>query len=137
MPNRVMRILKIFLPVFCVVATQNLRSQVVINEVMANNQAAVPNQGIFPDWVELRNLGTNAVDISDWSLSHTTTNPRELVFPASTVIPAGSYLIVWCDQLTNAPGLHANFNLNRAADDVLLYSAPSSGGVLQDAVVFG
>ena len=138
MPNRLMRtFLKTLVPIICIFAAQQVTSQIVINEIMANNQAAVLNQGIYPDWVELHNRGTNAVDISDWSLSHTTANPREFIFPLGTVIPASGYLIVWCDQLTNAPGLHANFNLNRATDDVLLYAAPSLGGVLQDTVVFG
>src|SRR5687768_12632839 len=79
-------------------------AQVVINEVMASNETAVENEGIYPDWVELFNSGTSAVDISNWSLSDSVSTPRKFIFPAGTVIPGRGYLVVWCDGLTTSPG---------------------------------
>jgi len=114
-----------------------VRGQVVINEVMADNQSALLNEGVYPDWIELHNTFGAAVDLSDWSLSQTPTSPRLYIFPAGTVIPAFGHLLVYCDQLTNASGLHTSFRLNRAGEIISLYGAPSSGGILQDAVAFG
>ena len=103
------------------------RGQVVINEVLADNQAALLNEGIYPDWIELHNTSTVAVDLSDWSLSQSTATPRQYIFPAGTSIPGSGYVLVYCDLLTNAPGLHANFRLGRSGENVSLYGPPSGG----------
>ncbi|HMJ63739.1 MAG TPA: lamin tail domain-containing protein, partial [Candidatus Binatia bacterium] len=105
------------------------QAQIVINEVMADNQTVLQNEGIYPDWVELYNSTSTPVDIGDWSLSTTATNSRAFVFPAGTVIASNGYLLVWCDGLgTNAPGLHKRFRLSKAGESVALYNAVSSGG---------
>jgi hypothetical protein len=114
------------------------RAQVVINEVMANNETVVANDGQFPAWVELYNTTAAAVDISDWSLSDSLSSPRKFIFPAGTVIPASDYLAIWLDDATNSPGLHTVFDVKaRAGDDLTLFNAPSSGGLQVDRVVFG
>ena len=113
------------------------RTQVVINEVLADNQTTLLNEGIYPDWIELHNTSTVAVDLSDWSLSQSTATPRQYIFPAGTSIPGSGYLLVYCDLLTNAPGLHANFRLGRSGENVSLYGPPSAGGIRQDSVDFG
>lgn len=109
------------------------RSEVVINELMADNATAVSNAGTYPDWVELHNRGGNAVDLSNWSLSDGT-NPRKYVFPAGTTIPAGGYLVVWCDSATNLPGLHTGFALSKTGETVSLFDAQTNR---VDAVTFG
>jgi hypothetical protein len=146
-----MRVISRFTPVFRALFAQALglvvcvllltgspaSAQVVINEVMASNATAVQNEGIFPDWVELFNAGFGAVDISDWSLSDSMVTPRKFVFPAGTVIGARSYLVVWCDGLTAAPGFHATFSLSGTTDDISLYNAVVQGAVVQSTVAFG
>jgi hypothetical protein len=114
-----------------------LRAQVVINEVMANNNSAVPNEGIFPDWVELYNNSAASVDLSDWSISDTLSNTRRFIFPAGTTIAANGFLMVWFDTLTNAPGLHVGSTISATTDDISLYGPSSSGGIRQDVVNFG
>ncbi len=114
-----------------------LTAQIVINEVMADNQNAVANEGIYPDWVELYNPGTNTVDISNWSISDSITTPTKFIFPPNTTIAAGAYLVVWLDNLTNAPGLHTGFTLSSKTDDVSIYTSTNFGGAQQDLVMFG
>jgi hypothetical protein len=118
-------------------ATSVLRAQVFINEVMAANANAVQNEGIYPDWVELYNTTSNAVDISDWSLSDSINTPRKFVFPAGTFIAPNGFLVVWCDNLTNAPGLHTGFTINGTTDDISLYRGLAFGGIQQDFISFG
>ena len=62
--------------------------------------------------------------------------PTKYTFPPSTVIAPQSFLIVWCDELTNSPtGLHAPFTLkSKEGDDVTLFN---SGFLLQDIINFG
>ncbi len=107
--------------------------QVVLNEVMAENLAAVPHDGQFPDWIELRNTGASPVALDGWSLTDDG-NARRFVFPNSTVLNAGGYLVIWCDTNTAAPGLHTGFALDRDGENILLYDA---GTNLVDALSFG
>ena len=106
---------------------------VVLNEVMAWNLAAVIHDGATPDWIELFNAGPNPVDLAGWSLSDGG-NPRQFVFP-SISLPPGGFLVVWCDEVTNAAsGLHAGFALNKDGGGAFLYDASSNR---VDAVGFG
>ncbi|MFO1487689.1 MAG: lamin tail domain-containing protein [Verrucomicrobiota bacterium] len=105
---------------------------VILNEVAADNLASVNNGGTFPDWVELYNRGTNPVSLANWSLTDGG-NARKFVFPA-TNLPAGGYLVVWCDTATNLPGWHTGFALGRTGENVLLYDASTNR---VDALSFG
>jgi hypothetical protein len=106
---------------------------VVLNEVMADNVAAVNNGGTYPDWVELYNSGATSVDLGGWSLTDDGT-ARKFVFPTNTMLASSNYLVVWCDTNAAAPGLHTGFLLDRQADDVFLYDANTNR---IDAIAFG
>ena len=108
-------------------------SAVLLNEIMAENVSAVASGTNYSDWVELHNVSALAVDLSGWSLSDRE-NPRQFVFPGGTRLESGAYLAVWCDDLTNAPGLHTGFALDRDGETVSLYD---SGTNRLDAVTFG
>jgi hypothetical protein len=110
-------------------------AQIVINEVMASNDSAVQNEGIFPDWVELYNTSSSPIDISDWSLTDSVATPRKFIFPAGTFIGPNGFLVVWLDGLTNLP-FHASFTISGTTDDVSLYGA-GPFGTQQDTVGFG
>lgn len=114
-------------------------SAVVINELMADNRAAFPDpQGQFDDWIELRNLTDQAVDLTGCYLTDEPNNPRKWPFPAGTVIPAGGYLLVWADEDGSAtPGLHANFKLAKSGEQVLLIDTDAHLDAVLDWVNFG
>jgi hypothetical protein len=105
------------------IVTTSASSPVVrFNEIMAENAGAVPNGGTWPDWLELYNPGSNAVSLANWSLSKSG-DARQFVFPGGTAIPAGGFLVVWCDGQTSAPGLHSGFNLGHKGESLFLYDA--------------
>ncbi len=105
-----------------------------INEIMADNLSAVANAGTYPDWVELHNAGGAAVNLEGWSITDDG-NARRWVFAAGTSIPAGGYLVVWCDAITNTtPGIHTGFSLGRTGESISLYNAATSR---VDAVTYG
>ena len=106
---------------------------VLINEVMALNASALTNGGTYPDWIELVNTGTNTASLAGWSLSDDG-NPGKFVFPGGTVIPAGGFLVVFCDAQTNAPGLHTGFALSGQGERVFLFDAQANRA---DAFSFG
>lgn len=106
---------------------------VQLNEIMADNAGAVTNGGTWPDWIELRNSGSSAVSLADWSLSNSG-NPSKFVFPPDTTLPGEGYLVVWCDSDTKAPGLHSGFKLGRKGETIFLYDSATNR---VDAVGFG
>jgi hypothetical protein len=105
----------------------------VLNEVMAVNLSAVAREGQYPDWIELQNRGDGPVDLSGWSLSDSV-EIRRFVFPDSTTMPAGGFLVVWCDTNATQTGLHTGFGLGRRGETLGLYDA---AGTRVDVITFG
>jgi hypothetical protein len=108
-------------------------SDVVLNEIAADNAGSVANDSTFPDWVELHNRSGAPVNIGNWSLTDNGV-ARQFVFPANTIISAGGYLVVWCDSATNSPGLHTGFALGKGGETVSLFDANTNR---VDALTFG
>jgi hypothetical protein len=111
-----------------------LQGQVVINELLADNAAAVDNGDDYPDYIELYNRSTNRVDLLRWRLTDDLANPAKFIFPSNTFIGPNGYLLVWADDKTNSPGMHIGFGLNNKGENLYLLSA---AGFLADAVSFG
>ncbi len=108
-------------PFFCwallIFACVPLRAaeQVTITEFMAANSSVIADEnGLYPDWIEIHNAGTNAVNLLNWCLTDTTNNLTKWRFPA-TNINAGAFMIIFADskdrRIPGAP-LHTSFNLD-------------------------
>jgi hypothetical protein len=113
-------------------------SAIVINEIMAKNRSAVADpQGEYDDWIELKNISDQAVDLSGMYLSDNPINPLKWRFPQGTQLGPGGYLIVWADEDGgDTPGLHANFKLSSDGETVWLYDTAARGYALLDAATF-
>ncbi|MBL9189449.1 MAG: lamin tail domain-containing protein [Opitutaceae bacterium] len=107
-----------------------------INEVLAWN-TRLAHAGTFPDFIELHNAGTTAIDLGGKSLTDDPLLPRKFVFPAGTSIPAGGYLVIFAELATTAPGLHTGFALDAEGDQVRLLDSQANGGTLLDSIEFG
>ena len=99
-------------------------AKVRINEVMASNQQAVPDDfGNYSDWIELYNPSDVPVSLEGWGLSNSKLKPAKWTFPAVTLSPKG-YIVVYCDKLDRrdpkAGALHTNFNLSSQGASVML-----------------
>ncbi len=110
-----------------------------INEWLAANSETLadPADGRYDDWIELFNAGPALVDLGGYGLSDSLAEPRRLVIPPGTVIPAKGYLVIWADgepEQTTPTSLHANFRLSADGESIVL-SAPD--GSVVDAVTFG
>ncbi len=87
--------------------------------------------GDYADWIELFNPGASPVDLSDWSLTDSASDPRRFVFPSGTVLAAGAALVVVADSRPAPAGaawLHAPFSLSSGGEYVALVSP--SGAVV-------
>ncbi len=112
--------------------------RLLINEILASNQQTLNHFGTYPDLVELHNAGTASVNLRGYSLTDDPTRPTKFVFAQDVILPAGGYLTLLADDLTN-DGIHLGFSLSRDGESVSLFS-PALGptpGQLVDSVTFG
>ena len=112
----------------------------VINELMAsNNTTSRDPQDQYDDWIEIHNYGLDAIDIGGMYLTDNLAAPTRWRIPdnnpAATTIPPGGYLLIWADNDTSDAGLHANFKLSAAGEEIGLFD--SDGATQIDSVTFG
>lgn len=84
-------------------------STVKLNEIMSTGS---------PDWLELYNSGSEAVDLAGFKL---TDSSQEWTIDALT-IAAGSYVTFDCDD-GNIPNVSTNFKISSGGEEITLYNA--------------
>ncbi len=92
---------------------------VSINEVMASNKSTLADaDGLFPDWVELYNYGTEQVELSGYYLC---CGGDRWQIPALSLEPDG-YTVIFCsgDAVDDA---HSNFTIPKEGASITLESA--------------
>ena len=107
--------------------------EVRLSEVFAERDAPDAATNVQAGFVELRNLGNVAVELTGWSLK-AVTRQAEFAFPAGSRVDPNSYLVLWCDAATNAAGFHTGFDLPPKGE-TLLFVDPQN--TRRDAVTFG
>jgi len=118
----------------CEKTDDTVQGVVVINEIMPVNSSTVADQnGQFDDWIELFNKSYTDVDLSGYYLSDNSDKNLKWQFPSGTTISGNGYLIIWADDDTTQSGLHANFKLSSAGEDVVL---SRTDGKITDQVTF-
>lgn len=109
---------------------------VIINEFMADNSTIADPSGQNDDWVELFNPTNAPVTLTNKYLSDKATSLTKWRFtqPGLT-IPAGGYLLVWCDEEPAQPGVHAGIKLSAGGEFIAL--TDSDGVTVLDSISFG
>jgi hypothetical protein len=108
---------------------------VVLNEVFANNATTTDPDGSTPDWVELYNPTTGAVDLSGLSLADGGGN--RWFFPAGSTINGLGYFRVRFDADKPASTTNTGFGLRASGEVVTLYNrAPQTNSPI-DTRSFG
>jgi parallel beta-helix repeat protein len=132
-------------------------ARIVINEFMTANVSTYPDlwdYDDFPDWVELYNDSSVAVDLSGYYLTDNFNTIGKWAIPSGTHIPAKGFFTVFADGYDAAPGkadtrtyypyditfttrnYHANFKLSDGGEEIGLSRKTGSGFFLVDSVVF-
>jgi len=133
-----MKIVLHFSALFCLLLlffAPKLSAQVVINEYSVSNIDSYPdNYGEFPDWLELYNPGTVAVNLKDYYLSDNPDNPTKWQFTIGVSIPAHGFKKIWLSGRNESTfsGIHTNFKLTQTKTPVesLVLSDPS-GAIME------
>jgi len=99
----------------------------VLNEVMAINDGSIRSGfNRASDWVELFNSGSTSYDMSGMGLGDNSDGTIRWTFPFGTIIPAGGYIVVWCDSdvpssTESTQILNCGFSLKGRGGGVYLY----------------
>lgn len=114
------------------------RGRVFINEFMADNDDVIVDEaGDHDDWVELFNATDSTVSLAGWFLTDDLRESKKWTFP-DVSLPAGGFLLVWCDNEPTEGPLHATFSLAAAAGEQLGLYSPEAGHALPvDSLSFG
>jgi hypothetical protein len=97
-----------------------------INEFMALNETTLTDEDSeYSDWIEIYNPTSEAVDLTDWSLTDDESMPQKWFFPEVT-LEAYGYLIVFAsgkDRDNQAGELHTNFRLSGDGEYLALFDS--------------
>lgn len=109
------------LEAFC--ASREPMGKLAIWEVMTANDWYLPQElGVCYDWVELRNISGETLDLSGYSITDDPAHPQ-LYRLQGSLAPGKALIIILSGEegLSNDSYAHAGFSLNAAADQILLY----------------
>ena len=122
-----------------------------ITEVMADNRTTLADDdGNYYSWVEIGNLGTLPVDLTDLTLTDDPKRPDRFSFPSYT-LKSGEYVLVYLSGKNNeSRPWYAPFDIKKDGDSVYLYRGEElltslsytegepdrSFGLLNDVAVF-
>ena len=88
--------------------------QVVINEFIVSNRDGLKDEeGDVGDWIELRNAGSQSVNLEGWSLTDDETKPGKWIFP-NVNLKSGATIVVHASGKNRSrvgQALHTNFKL--------------------------
>ncbi|MCC6547254.1 CotH kinase family protein [Candidatus Sumerlaeota bacterium] len=94
-----------------------------VNEFMAQNNSGtiVDEVGDSEDWIEIYNAEATEVDLGGLYLTDDLASPTKWMFPDGTTIPAGGFLLIWCDSEPLDGRLHAMFKLSTGGEAIGLF----------------
>ena len=99
-----------------------------INEIMASNGETLDDsRGKSCDWIELKNLSDDDIDMSGLNLSDGKKNLAKFTFPEGVVLPKGGYMIIFCadyERVETLPSgeteIHVPFKLSAEGEKVII-----------------
>ena len=111
------------------------QSGIVINEFMAQNILAVPDDfGDYDDWIEIYNSSNDAIDIAGYFISDDADNLLKWQLPfhdSRTRIPAKGFLLLWADGQLDQGVYHLPFNIG---EDETLFLTSDDGKTILDEI---
>lgn len=109
----------------------------VINEFMASNGNTIrDNYGETADWIEIKNTGTESINIGGKYLTDDLTDKTKWALPNVTLEPGG-FFIVWADDETNEGANHANFKLSSSGEPIGLFESYQYNFTAIDTLHYG
>ncbi len=111
-----------------------LTGLLVINELMASNNAYLEQNGEFYDWLEIKNVSSTPVNLSDYYLSDRDIDPKRFALPAGT-LGAGESIVIYCSGDKDLGANHAPFKIS--SDGERIYLTNKDGARSDSVMVYG
>ncbi len=97
--------------------------ELCINEFMASNDDALPGpQGDYPDWIEIYNAGTEAVNLSGYYMYDTLDVNEAYMIPAthpdSVTVAAGGFLVFYANGNSESSVMNLDFKLKGGGEQI-------------------
>ena len=127
------KLLMFVILLWAVLANPQLKSQIVINEILASNTSTNLDRYSknFLDWIELSNNSNKKVSIGGWYLTDKIKKPTKWKIPGYASIEPNGYKLFWADNKNVSN--HTNFKLNVEGESIYLFNKDS---ILVDSVLF-
>ncbi|RCW82529.1 PAS domain S-box-containing protein/diguanylate cyclase (GGDEF)-like protein [Halanaerobium sp. DL-01] len=96
---------------------------IIINEIMSSNQETIQDEDSdFNDWLELKNIGEEEINLSGYYLTDKKDELTRWQFDPNKdyIIHPGGYLLIWADEEPNEGKLHTNFKLSSSGEKIIL-----------------
>ena len=112
-----------------------VESTVFITELLLSNDTGLIDEaGEADDWLELHNEGSEAVDLTGWSMGDDIeAGEAPWLFAEGTTLDAGAYLVIWADKDEEQGPLHASFKLSSDGETITLLTP--TGDVADEVIV--
>lgn len=124
--KRLVFIFLLFIIFIISVNTAAAAPEIIINEIMASNQKTIQDSDSdFEDWIELKNISNQSLNLSGYYLSDKADDLSRWQFNPNQdfIIEPGGFLLIWADDETDEGKLHTNFKLSNNGETVSLTSA--------------
>ena len=103
------------------------KGDLVVNEIVASNKRSLVDTALgTPDWIELYNAGTAALDLSGYGISDNMKDLHKFVLPKGTTLGAGEYLVLYAMSRTEdmaADAMVTDFGLSKSGDYLFITDA--------------
>lgn len=96
-------------------ASQKILGALAISEVMpSNDRYLAQRDGEYHDWIELKNVSDSVIELSDYTVSDSSSDLQLFQLPQKKLAP-GEMVVIICSGNTELTGtyIHAPFTLNR------------------------
>ncbi|MEO6246653.1 MAG: lamin tail domain-containing protein [Opitutaceae bacterium] len=108
-----------------------------INEVLASNTVTKGFGTVFPDMIELANVGNAAADLGGWGLTENPALPFKYTLPSGTTLAPGAHLVLYASSNVAVPEPKTGFALSASGDSLTLTRSAAAGGGIADKVSWG
>ena len=101
-------------------------SALVINEIVSSNKRSLVDDSLgTPDWIELYNTGSVALDLSGYGVSDNLRKLHKFVVPEGTTLGPGEYLVLYATNSTEdkTNPMITNFGLSKSGDYIFITDA--------------
>lgn len=99
------------------------KGPLAIWEVMTANDKYLSQSGEYYDWLEIKNISAEPVNLGAYAITDDSKHPDRYVLPDVTLAPGAFYIVILSGhtEYSNKRYEHANFALNAQEDDLFLF----------------